>query len=35
MDIIITDKAQSIIKAQIKEQAIEDKILRILIKGFG
>jgi Fe-S cluster assembly iron-binding protein IscA len=35
MDIKITDKAQGIIKEQLKEQAMEDKVLRILIKSFG
>jgi Fe-S cluster assembly iron-binding protein IscA len=35
MDIKITDKAQNVIKEQIKQQTAEKKVLRILIKSFG
>jgi Fe-S cluster assembly iron-binding protein IscA len=35
MDIKITDKAQNVIKEQLKQHTAENKVLRILIKSFG
>jgi Fe-S cluster assembly iron-binding protein IscA len=35
MNIKVTDKAQEMIKKQLKDQESENSFLRIYIKGFG